>query len=82
MKELKESLDSKNLTIGTDKTMKKLRNGELKSVFLAKNCPKGIKDSIKHYAKFGKVNIYQLDMNNEELGVICKKPFSISVLSC
>jgi len=82
MKELKEVLEDKNLTFGADRTMKKLRKGELKSIFLAKNCPTGIKDMIKSYAKIGGVKIVELDVKNEELGVLCKKYFSISVLSC
>lgn len=82
MKELKEALEDKNLTIGTETTLKKLRNGELKTIFLAKNCPSKVRDTIKHYAKISKVNVLELDIKNEELGIICKKLFSISVLSC
>jgi len=82
MKELKDSLGDSNLTIGAESTLKKLRKGSLKTIFLAKNCPREIKSEIKHCAKIGKVNVFDLDINNEDLGVICKKPFSISVLSC
>lgn len=82
MKELKEILEGKNLTVGADSTIKKLRKGEIKNIFLAKNCPVGIKDMIKSYAKIGGVKIVELDIKNEELGVLCKKYFSISVLSC
>ncbi len=80
--ELKEALEDKNLAIGTDKTMKSLKAGKLKKVFLAKNCPLKTKEDIKHYARLSKIDIVELGMTNEEIGVVCKKPFSISVLSC
>ena len=80
--ELKDAIQDKNLIIGTGRIIKSLRAGKLKKVFLSKNCPLGIKNDIRHYAKLGKIDIFELSISNEEIGVMCKKPFSISVLGC
>jgi len=81
MEDIKDALKEKNLTFGAEKTLKKLRNGEVKQVFIAKNCPESVKKTIKHYAGLGKISVLELDINNEELGTACKKPFSVAVLS-
>jgi len=79
--EIKKMLKSKKLVIGTEKTLKNLKKGKAAKVFVTSNCPKSIKDDLKDYADLSKAEIVELDIPNDELGVICKKQFSISVLS-
>jgi ribosomal protein L30E len=71
--------DSKAL-IGADRTLKALRSKGLEKVFLAKNCPQTIKEDVEKFAKMANVDVVVLDQDNEELGVICKKTFFISVI--
>lgn len=80
MDEIKKILKEKSLTFGTEEVLKKIRLGEVKKVFLASNCNKDIKEKIERYAKVGKIQVVNLDIPNDEVGVICKKPFAISVL--
>ena len=49
-------------------------------VYLASNCPQVVKEDVKHYANLYNIKVIEAKENNEELGVICKKHFSISVL--
>lgn len=81
MEELKQALKEKSLVIGKDRTMKRLREGSVKAVFLASNCSNDTKEIIKYYAKFSDVKVVELDIPNTELGSVCKRPYSISVLS-
>lgn len=78
--EFKKILKGKNLIIGTERTIKQLRLGKLAKVFISVNAPKKIRADINHYAKLTKTDITNLKYSNEELGELCKKPFSISVL--
>ena len=80
MAELKKLVKEGKIIIGTNKVMKTLKLGKLKEVYLSSNCPKYTKDDVKHYAKLNNVKVNELKESNEELGTICKKPFSISVL--
>tara|TARA_Y100000034_G_scaffold131791_1_gene193324 strand:- start:343 stop:597 length:255 start_codon:yes stop_codon:yes gene_type:complete len=82
MKELREAIkEGKGLVFGTQRTLKKLKMNEVKKVYVSSNCPKDVLNDLEHYSKIHKVPLVKLKENNEELGVICKKPFYISVLS-
>jgi len=81
MKELKEAIKAKKVIIGADRTLKNLKLGKLKRVYLASNVKQDIKDDVEHYTKLYSIKLIQLKEDNEELGLICKKQFSVSVLS-
>jgi large subunit ribosomal protein L30e len=81
LQEIKKNLDNDNLIIGYDKTLKNLKLGKISKVYLSVNCPDEIKEDVKRYANINKTDVEILKKNNEDLGVLCKKPFSISVLS-
>jgi len=78
--EIKKLLGSENLILGTDRTMKELRNGNLVKIFLASNADKKIVEDIEHFKKMAEFEVINLKETNEELGTICKKPFSIAVI--
>ena len=79
--ELKKALKDKGLVLGTEKTLKNIKSGKSKKVFVSSNCPDGIKEDITHFCKLANVEVFELDETNEEIGFICKKPFSINVVS-
>ncbi|MBS3107404.1 ribosomal L7Ae/L30e/S12e/Gadd45 family protein [Candidatus Woesearchaeota archaeon] len=79
--DFKEIIKDKNLTIGSELTLKKLKNDKLKKIFLAKNCSISVAEDIKKYASLKKIEVIELDMKNDELGMACKKPYKVSVLS-
>lgn len=80
MENLKKLIKENKIIIGTNKVMKNLKLGRLKEIYLASNCPKYVLEDIKHYSKLNNVKVNELKEDNEQLGTICKKPFSISVL--
>lgn len=79
--ELKEALKEKKLTIGTEKTLKDMKAGKAKTVFLASNCPENIVAQVEYYAQISGAKVVKLDIPDREIGLICKKPFAVSVLS-
>ncbi|MBU0461521.1 MAG: ribosomal L7Ae/L30e/S12e/Gadd45 family protein [Nanoarchaeota archaeon] len=78
--EIKKLLKTDKLVIGTEATIKKLRTKGLEKVYLASNCPSDVKQDISKYTELSSVTLIVLEMPNDELGDVCKKPFSISVL--
>jgi len=80
MNEIRNILDKGKLIIGTEVVMKKLKNSQLNKVFLAKNCPTNIKEDIKKITQMLSIEIVELDIENDELGTYCRKPFHISVI--
>lgn len=79
--EIKKLLKAKSLVIGTEKTLKSLKLGRIERIILSSNCPDKVAEDLNYYAGLGNVETVKVPYPNEELGVICKKPFSISVLS-
>lgn len=78
--DIKKGLKEGKAVIGTKRVIKSLKLGKLAEVYLTSNCPLDVKEDIRYYSKLAKVKVIQLKQANDELGVICKKPFAISVL--
>lgn len=80
LKELKERIEEKKVVIGADRVLKQLKFKKLQTVFLASNCPDKIKIDVEYYANLAKTPVAELNYDNEELGIFCKKNFLVSVL--
>lgn len=80
-KVIREAFKDNKVLIGTEQALKNLKLGRLDTVFLSKNVPNELKDEIKNFSEMSDVKVIQLEMQNDELGTFCKKPFPISVLS-
>ena len=78
--ELRKHVQGSKLVIGTAEVMKLLKHNKLARIFAASNCPASIKDDLKHYGTMADCEIVELQVPNDELGVLCKKPFSIAVV--
>ena len=79
--EIKKLIKAKKLVIGTERTIKNLKLGKVEKVLISSNCSESTLKDLTHYAKLSKTEIIKVNYLNEELGAMCKKPFSISVLS-
>lgn len=79
--EIKKMLKAGNVIIGTERAIKNIRLGRVQKVLVSSNCPANVERDISYYASLGNAEFQKLDYPNDELSVICKKPFSISVLA-
>ena len=78
--QIKKLVKEGNVVIGTERTVKKLRVGAVKKVLLSSNVPSAVEESLSRYSSLSKVELVKLQYANDELGIICKKPFFISVM--
>ena len=78
--EIKKLLKSDALILGSEVTLKALRNNELVKVFLAGNAPEELIEEVNQLASLAKIEVEKLEVPNDELGVVCKKPFSIGCI--
>ena len=77
MKEdLKKSLGSGNVVIGLSRVKKEV--GKFKKVCVAKNCPEI--SEVRKLCGLAEVEFDVLKVDSHELGVMCKKPFSVSAV--
>jgi large subunit ribosomal protein L30e len=78
--EIRKIVESKKAILGKDRTLKALHSKTLKTVFLAKNFPEELKEDFERYSKISGFKLVTTEFSNEELGVICRKPFFVSVI--
>lgn len=79
--ELRKVLKTEKMIFGMNCTIKNLKNGKVKKVFIASNCPDKIIKDLEYYCKISKVELVKLDQPNDEIALICKKNFSVTVVS-
>jgi len=80
MTDIKEYLKSEKLILGTKRVLKNLKSSNLEKVFVSSNCPEELQQELQKYSDISKTELVQLDVPNNELGVLCKKPFTVSVI--
>jgi ribosomal protein L30E len=78
--EIKKVLTSKKLVLGKDEVLKNIRKGLMSKVFIASNCPEMLLNDLQKYSKMSGFELLETKVPNDELGSVCKKPFSIVVL--
>lgn len=78
--DIKKLLGTERLIVGTDRTLTHLRRGELERVYVTSNCPKELQEDLAHYAKLAGAEVLPAGVENEELGILCKRRHSVSVL--
>ena len=62
-------LKSGKATLGYKSTIKSIRNGDAKLVFISNNCPIVTKSEIEYYASLAGINIYHFNGSNVDLGM-------------
>lgn len=78
--EIKQLLKEEKLVIGADRTIKGINTGKFVKIYIASNCSDQLRENIVHYADIASVEVVDAGIPNDELGDVCKKPFSISVM--
>lgn len=81
VEQLKKALKEEKCTFGLNETLKNIKLGKAKNVFLAQDCKAAEREKILHYKKLAPLNIINLDIKGNEVGALSKKQFSVSVLS-
>ena len=80
MKDIKEIIKDKKLIIGANQVLSMMKNEKITNVLVSSNCPEALKKDVEHYSKIFSIKASRINEDSKELGVICKKPFSISVI--
>jgi len=77
---IKKALEDKKIIIGTERALKALKKDRLRTIYITKNCPPQVSGDLTYYAKLAQVETVHLEQPNDELGTLCRKPFSVSVV--
>ncbi len=79
--DLKKLLGTEKLVLGTDRTLKAVRQGRVARILLAKNAPSSLRESLDRCQRFSSFELEVSPLTNDELGTLCKKPFSVAVIA-
>ncbi|MBT4538719.1 hypothetical protein HOI26_05000 [Candidatus Woesearchaeota archaeon] len=78
IQELKKYLQDGKAICGRDRVEKALHAGTLQKIYVSSNLPN--MEELAKYAKLANVEIISLAQDNEELGLLCKKNFFVSIV--
>jgi len=78
---IKEKIKQDKVIIGYKTVIKLLKSARPEFVVLAANTPNDKKKMIELNAKISKVQVKEYPKDGVDLGLLCGKPFSISVLA-
>lgn len=78
---LLEAIKENKVVFGATNTLKLLKHNEIEEIYLTSNCPEHTIEKIESAAKITNTPVNKLTENSEELAVLIKKPFSMSVAS-
>lgn len=79
--EIRKILGSDKLLLGRDEVIKNVKKGKILKVYVSANCPKDLIEDLQRYSNINAFDILNTNIPNYELGTVCKKPFSISVMA-
>lgn len=79
--EIRKLLEAGKLTIGLNQTRSAIEAGSSAKVIIASNAPASEADAIRDYAEMSDVETVTLEMRNDQLGNVCRKPFPIAFIS-
>lgn len=79
--QLRNAVDTGKVVFGINETMKECLVGEPKILVVSSSIKNIKKKQLEHYAKLLDIKIVNYPENGFELGSVCGKPFSISVLT-
>jgi len=78
--DIRKLLTTKKLIIGEDEVLKHARKGTLTKVYHASNANKLVVADLLKYGKLSNFEVLDTKVPNDDLGTVCKKPFSISTI--
>ena len=78
--ELRKVVKTPRIILGVRRTLANLKSGKIASVYVAKNAPQMIISDVEHFAKFSDAQVVKLDIESDELGIVCKRLHTVSVV--
>lgn len=79
VEELKKLVAAEKVILGTEGSLKMLRRGKLIKVVLSSNCDPKVKEDFERYCRIAGIECVSIAQNSDEIGVLCRKPYSISI---
>lgn len=80
-KAIEDAINTGEVKLGSNETVKSIEKQNSQLVILAENCPIEINQEISRKAKENEIKIIETGYTNYQLGKICGRPHSIASMS-
>ncbi len=80
-RKIAQAVATGKVIIGTKRSIKAIKRGQVKLVISASNCPRGVLADVTHYSKLADIPFHFFEGDSLTLGLACGKPFSINMLA-
>ena len=80
-REIRRAVDSGKVAYGFKQAEKTLLKENAELIIFSNNAPNAVKERLQEYATLANIPCYNFEGNGLELGAVCGKPFTVSVLS-
>ncbi len=80
-REIKNLIKTGRYHIGSRKSLKALKRGEVKVLIIAENTPPNLKEKALYYAKLAGTQVIMYKGSSVNLGLTVGKPFPISMIA-
>jgi large subunit ribosomal protein L30e len=80
VEEILEANKSSRIILGYRQCKKFIKLNDARLVVIAKNVPEKMRKDIEHEAKIAGIRVEVFESGSKELGVLCGKPYPVSVL--
>ena len=78
--EIKKAVKERKAILGFRKSLKYIKTKKPKLIVISENIPEDRKKEIEYLAKLEKVKVEVFKGTSKELGIVCGKPFPVSIL--
>ncbi len=79
--EIRLAVDSGETAIGVRSVIRSIRSDSAKLVIIASKNKESNRSNVEHLAKVSGIRTYEYNGTPADLGTLCGKPFSVSMLS-
>ena len=78
---IQNAIKTNQVAMGYKESIRLVKSQTPKMIVVAKNLPENRQKEIEHNAKLGNVKLEIFEGSSKELGIVCGKPFPVSVIA-
>ncbi len=79
--EIKQLMKTKEILMGSERIVKMMRKNQISTVWLSSNANPRTREELKGYAASTGATVLTLDMNSDDLGILCKRQHPVSIVA-
>jgi large subunit ribosomal protein L30e len=80
-KAISTAVKTGKVVLGAESAVKNAQTGKAKLIVVSANCPTKVRGDIEYYAELSGVKVMVYEGTSIDLGMVCKRPFTVSALT-